>query len=199
MASISEGSEQALSFSSPQEEALLNLMRSADCLHRVLQHRLRPSGLTSTQYNVLRILRGSRPSGLTCSAIGRRMITPEPDITRLLARLKTQKLVRQQRDLNDRRVLWTHITEEGLALLGTLDDLIEQTPKDLLKELSRDEVRELTRLLKKTQSCEVSLLEPVQTAATGTASSLPALHAEPCSATGKRPSPLPTRPHPRPE
>jgi DNA-binding MarR family transcriptional regulator len=118
MAADSKGSEQASGFSSPQEEALLNLMRSADCLHRAMQQRLKPSGLTLTQYNVLRILRGSQSSGLTCSAIGRMMITPEPDITRLLGRLKSQKFLSQQRDLKDRRVVWTHITALGASLLA---------------------------------------------------------------------------------
>jgi DNA-binding MarR family transcriptional regulator len=152
MAASSQGSEQAHSFSSPQEEALLNLMRSADCMHRAMQQRLKPSGLTLTQYNVLRILRGAQP-GLTCSAIGRMMITPEPDITRLLGRLKKQKLLRQRRDLHDRRVVWTQITSLGLELLATMDDVVEQAPRELLQELTRDELQILTRLLKKARCC----------------------------------------------
>ena len=153
MAANSQGSEQAPSFSSPQEEALLNLMRSADCLHRAMQQRLKPSGLTLTQYNVLRILRTSQPDGLTCSAIGRRMITPEPDITRLLARLKTQKLVSQRRDLHDRRVVWTHVTSVGLELLATMDGVVEQAPRELFGELTQVEIQALTRLLKKASFC----------------------------------------------
>jgi DNA-binding MarR family transcriptional regulator len=153
MAANSQGSEQAQSFSSPQEETLINLMRSADCLHRAMQQRLKPSGLTMTQYNVLRILKGAQPTGLTWSAIGRRMITPEPDITRLLARLKTQKLLRQRRDLHDRRVVWTHITDQGLDLLARLDNEVEQAPRELLQELNREELQTLTRLLKKARCC----------------------------------------------
>jgi DNA-binding MarR family transcriptional regulator len=153
MAANSQGSEQAHSFSSPQEEALLNLMRSADCLHRAMQQRLKPSGLTMTQYNVLRILRGAQPAGLTCSAIGRRMVTPEPDITRLLARLKAQKLLRQRRDLQDRRVVWTHITTQGVEVLEKLDDIVEQAPRELLKELTQEELHILTGLLKKARCC----------------------------------------------
>jgi len=79
-------------FFSLEEEAFLNLLRSADCLQRAFHRKTRDWGLTSTQYNVLRILRGAHPNGLTCSAIGGRMITAEPDITRLLARLKALKL-----------------------------------------------------------------------------------------------------------
>jgi len=153
MAAPTQGAEQANSFSSPQQEALLTLMRTADHFHRAMQLRLKPSGLTVTQFNVLRILRGARPAGLTCSAIGGRMITAEPDITRLLGRLKTQKLLCQQRDTHDRRVVWTHITEKGLELLASLDALVEQAPRDLLRELTRAEVQDLTRLLKKTQGC----------------------------------------------
>lgn len=149
----SKGSEQAQGFSSPHEETLLNLMRSADCLHRSMQHRLKPSGLTLTQFNVLRILRGARPGGLTCSAIGHMMITPVPDITRLLARLKAQKLLRQQRDLHDRRVVWTHITPSGVELLSRLDSIVEKAPAELLKELNGEELRELTRLLRKASAC----------------------------------------------
>jgi DNA-binding MarR family transcriptional regulator len=183
MAPNSQGSEQAPSFSSPQEETLLNLMRSADCLHRAMQQRLRPSGLTMTQFNVLRILRSVQPDGLTCSAIGRRMITPEPDITRLLARLKTQKLLRQRRDLHDRRVVWTHITAQGLDLLAKLDDVVEQAPRDLLRELNREELQTLTRLLKKARCCG--------SGAAPAGNELPV--------TGKPPSPRSTLPPPRPE
>jgi DNA-binding MarR family transcriptional regulator len=149
--STSPGTEQALRFSSPQEEALLTLMRSADFLHRAFQQRLKPFGLTTAQYNVLRILRGARETGLTCSAVGRMMITPEPDITRLLARLKTQKFVRQQRDRHDRRVVWTHITAQGVKVLEDLDEIVNQAPRELLRELTCAEVEELTRLLRKAQ------------------------------------------------
>ena len=80
-------------FSSVEEEALLNLMRTSDCLHRAFHLKTRQWGVTSTQYNVLRILRGAQPHGLTCSAIGNRMITAEPDITRLLARMALRRAV----------------------------------------------------------------------------------------------------------
>jgi len=149
MAATSQGVEQAQRFASPHEEALLTLMRTADSLHRDFQHRLKPFGLTATQYNVLRILRGAPANGLTCSAIGHMMITPEPDITRLLARLKAQKLLRQQRDVQDRRVVRTHITAQGLEILAILDGTVEQAPRELFRELTLDEVLALTRLLRK--------------------------------------------------
>ena len=153
MAASIQGHEQALRFSSPQEEALLNILRSADCLHRAFQQRLKPFGLTATQYNALRILRGAYPNGLTCSTIGNMMITPEPDITRLLARLKAQKLLSQQRDQHDRRVLWTYLSAQGLEVLTKLDGIVDQAPRELLGALTCTEVGELIRLLEKARSC----------------------------------------------
>lgn len=139
-------------FSGPEEEALLNLMRTADCLQRAMQRKTRNWGVTSTQYNVLRILRGSQPQGLTCSAIGDRMITAEPDITRLLGRLKTQKLVRQQRDKRDKRVLWTQISPVGLALLAEMDPVVQRAPRELLGHLTHEELTQLIRLVESARS-----------------------------------------------
>jgi len=134
-------------FSSVAEEAFLNLLRTSDCLHRAFQRKTRDWGVTSTQYNVLRILRGAQPQGLTCSAIGSRMITVEPDITRLLARLKALKLIRQQRNRQDRRVVWTQISAAGLELLNEMDPVIQQLPQELLGSLNGAELIELIRLL----------------------------------------------------
>jgi DNA-binding MarR family transcriptional regulator len=134
-------------FASLEEEALLNLMRSSDFLHRAFHRETRDWGVTSTQYNILRILRGAQPSGLTCAAIGSRMITAEPDITRLLATLKALKLIRQQRDRKDRRVVWTQISQAGLDLLLTMDPVIDRVPRQLLGHMSKQELTELIRLL----------------------------------------------------
>jgi DNA-binding MarR family transcriptional regulator len=139
-------------FSSPEEEALLNVMRTSDVLHREFHRRARGWGVTSTQYNVLRILRGAQPHGLPCAAIGDRMITAEPDITRLLNRLKSLKLVRQRRDSHDRRVVITHISEAGLELLRQMEPVIERTPQQLLGHLSPSEIAELIRLLELVRS-----------------------------------------------
>jgi DNA-binding MarR family transcriptional regulator len=134
-------------FSSVEEEALLNLLRTSDCLQRAFHRKTRGWGLTSTQYNVLRILRGAQPQGLPCSAIGSRMIAAEPDITRLLARLKGLKLIRQRRNSQDRRVLWTQISEAGLELLREMDPAIDRLPGELLGHLKGAELAELIRLL----------------------------------------------------
>jgi len=147
MSALKQEIAQQRPFSSTEEEALLNIMRTSDCLQRALQRRTRHWGITSTQYNVLRILRGAHPQGLTCSAIGDRMITAVPDITRLLARMKMLKLIRQQRDKHDRRVVWTQISHAGLDLLSKMDDEISRMPRELLSHLNREELDEFIRLL----------------------------------------------------
>jgi DNA-binding MarR family transcriptional regulator len=147
MASLKLEIVQEPPFASLEEEALLNLMRTSDTVHRAFQRKTRDWGVTSTQYNVLRILRGAEPRGLTCAAIGSRMITAEPDITRLLRRLKALKLIRQQRDRHDRRVVWTQISAAGLSLLHQMDPVIQRAPTLLLGHLGEHELRELTRLL----------------------------------------------------
>jgi DNA-binding MarR family transcriptional regulator len=147
MSSLKTEIAQERPFASVEEETLLNLMRTTDCVQRAFQRSTREWGVTSTQYNVLRILRGAHPNGLTCSAIGNRMITADPDITRLLNRLKNLKLIRQQRDRHDRRVVWTYISESGLELLGEMDPVITRTPKELLGHLTQRELSELIRLL----------------------------------------------------
>ena len=147
MAGLKREIVQERPFASLEEEAMLNLMRTSDCLSRAFHRKTRQWGLSSTQYNVLRILRGAHPNGLTCATIGSRMITAEPDITRLLARLKALKLIRQQRDSEDRRVLWTCISEAGLNLLREMDPVIQAAPKELLARLNNVELTELIRLL----------------------------------------------------
>ena len=134
-------------FSTLEEEAFLNLLRTSDSLHREFHRKTRDWGLTSTQYNVLRILRGAQPDGLTCAAIGERMITAEPDITRLLRRLKALKLIRQRRSRQDRRAVWTQISEAGLDLLKAMDPVILHAPRELLGHMRVEELEELIRLL----------------------------------------------------
>jgi DNA-binding MarR family transcriptional regulator len=134
-------------FSSIEEEALLNLIRTADCVNRAFHLKVRAWGVTSTQYNVLRILRGAHPEALTCSEIGLRMIATDPDITRLLGRLKGLKLIRQNRDRHDRRMVLTRISDAGLDLLDQMDPLIQKLPIEMLGNMSKKELAELIRLL----------------------------------------------------
>ncbi len=142
---------QERAFASLEEEALLNLLRTSDCLNRAIHVKTHAWGVSSTQYNVLRILRGAQPAGLTCAAIGSRMITAEPDITRLLKRLKALKLIRQQRDSQDRRVVWTQISAAGLLLLRKMDPVIQRLPGELLGRLEQAELAELIRMLELTR------------------------------------------------
>ncbi|HUD15170.1 MAG TPA: MarR family transcriptional regulator [Terracidiphilus sp.] len=148
-------------FFSVEEEALLNLLRTADAMQRAFHRKTRGWGVTSTQYNVLRILRGAQPVGLTCSAIGDRMITADPDITRLLSRLKALKLVRQQRDKHDLRVVWTQISPAGLQLLKEMDPVIQKAPVELLGHLDKAELAELIRLLELARSRSEDSQSPV--------------------------------------
>ncbi|MBS1804939.1 MAG: MarR family transcriptional regulator [Acidobacteria bacterium] len=147
MAGLKQEIAQQRPFASVEEEALLNVLRTSDCLQRAFVRRTRHWGITPTQYNVLRILRGAQPQGLTCSEVGERMITAVPDITRLLARMKAQKLIRQQRDKKDRRVVWTQISPSGLELLSKVDPEITQIPVELLGHLDRRQLNEFIRLL----------------------------------------------------
>jgi DNA-binding MarR family transcriptional regulator len=148
-------------FSSAAEEALLNLMRSADCIERAMHRKTRPWGVTPTQYNVLRILRGAQPTGLTCTAIGERMITADPDITRLLGRLKVLKLISQHRDHRDRRMIWTHIAAPGLALLAAMDPVVQGFPGQMLGHLDESQLSVFTKLLEASRMHCQDLPSPV--------------------------------------
>jgi DNA-binding MarR family transcriptional regulator len=147
MVSLKHEIVQGRPFDSVEEEAILNLMRTSDAVQRAFQHRMRTWGITSTQYNVLRILRGAEPLGHTCAEIGARMITTEPDITRLLARLKKLKLIRQRRDTHDRRVVRTQISATGLTLLQEMDSIVQRLPEELLGHMSGADLSEFIRLL----------------------------------------------------
>lgn len=107
--------------SSAEEEAFVNIQRTADVLLQTLTSELKAFGLSPAQYNVLRILRGASLEGLPCGEIGARMITRDPDITRLLDRLEARGLVGRSRENKDRRIIVTRITEAGRELLGQLD------------------------------------------------------------------------------
>ena len=153
---------QQSAFQSVEEEALLNLLRTADTLEREVQHKIKPWGITATQYNVLRILRGARPEALTCTDIGDRMIAAEPDITRLLSRLTALKLIRQHRDRHDRRVVRTEISDQGLKLLSEMDPMVERAPIELLCHLSRAELAEFIRLLERARKSDESGEAPLE-------------------------------------
>ncbi len=117
--------KQGKPFAGPEEELFVSVLRLADQLTRGVADALRPHGLTPTQYNVLRILRGAGKTGLSCGEIAERMITRDPDITRLLDRLARRGLLTRDRDPRDRRVVTSRITAEGRKLLAPLDAVME--------------------------------------------------------------------------
>jgi DNA-binding MarR family transcriptional regulator len=121
-------------------------MRTTDMLSRGLIQVLKVEDLSATQYNVLRILRGS-PEGLACGEIGSRMITRDPDITRLLDRLEKRALISRRRETTDRRTVIAQITSEGLKLLARLDEPVQEGHRKQLGHLGRERLKALTELL----------------------------------------------------
>jgi DNA-binding MarR family transcriptional regulator len=133
-------------FTSLEVEAFLNLVRTADHLARDASAVLKPYELHSAQYNVLRILRGAGTDGLPCGEIGARMVTYDPDITRLIDRLERRGLVTRSRGQEDRRVVIVRITQAGVTLLAKadLDAKLQSSHKRAMGHLGKDE---LTRLI----------------------------------------------------
>ena len=133
--------------SSPEEVAHLEMMRTMEALSHHFAQVFKTEDLSSTQYNVLRILRGA-PEGLPCGEIGNRMVTRDSDITRVLDRLEKRSLVTRQRVSKDRRTVWTQITPEGLELLARLDDPIRAAHLELLGHLGTKRLKLLADLLR---------------------------------------------------
>jgi len=138
---------------SAEEAACLDLWRTADLLSRAPAQVLKSAELSPTQYNVLRILRGS-PDGLSCGEIANRMITRDPDITRLLDRLEKRGLISRSREEKDRRTVMARITSEGLELLGRLDEPVQAAHRKQLGHLGAERLEKLHELL---QACRAGL------------------------------------------
>ena len=131
---------------SPEESAFLDLLRTCDLLSRGPAQLLKIEDLSATQYNVLRILRGA-PEGLPCGEIASRMITRDPDITRLLDRLEKRGLISRSRDNKDRRTVIARITPGGLKLLARLDQPVQEIHRKQLGHLGRNRLGALAELL----------------------------------------------------
>jgi DNA-binding MarR family transcriptional regulator len=134
-------------FRSLEEEAYLNILRTADALGRALAEMLKAAGLTPTQYNVLRILRGAREDGLACGEVAERMVTRDPDVTRLLDRLESRGLIRRARETGDRRVIRTWITAEGVRILKSLDGPVATLHERQLGRLGEKRLQALVKVL----------------------------------------------------
>ena len=151
-------------FSSVEQEVYLNLLKTADVLLGEAAELLKPFGLSPTQYNALRILRGAgagccagghvdaAAGGLACREIGERMITRDPDLTRLLDRLEGRGLVSRCREAKDRRMVATRITEAGLELLRQIDEPVMELHRKQLAHLGKAKLNELLELLEAVRS-----------------------------------------------
>ena len=130
----------------PEEAVFVDLVRTADLLSRAPAQLLKSHDLSPNQYNVLRILRGA-PDGLLCGEIACRMISRDPDITRLLDRLEKRGLIGRCRENPDRRKVFVRITPAGLALLDHLHDTVCETHHRQLGHLTPRQLQQLSRLL----------------------------------------------------
>ncbi|HET7259292.1 MAG TPA: MarR family transcriptional regulator [Candidatus Acidoferrum sp.] len=130
-----------------EERIFLALLKTADALGQQAEQLTHSANLTGTQYNVLRILRGAGPEGLACRGIGDRMITHDPDITRLLDRMEKRGLITRERQKDDRRVVKTWITPKGLALLKPLDQPMRDLHKRQFRHMAGSRLKTLNELL----------------------------------------------------
>ena len=136
-------------FDAIEQEAMLNLARTCDVLAgEIATQVFKPAALSAAQYNVLRILRGAGEH-LPCGEIANRMITRDPDMTRLLDRLEKRKLVSRCRQQTDRRVVAVRITDAGLKLLAELDPKLLAAHRAQLGHMDEAELRQLIALLEK--------------------------------------------------
>ena len=133
--------------SSLEERIAVLLLRAADFVAQQGEQLFKSHGLTGTQYNVLRILRGAGPQGLPCRIVGDRMISHDPDMTRLLDRMEKRGLIVRERQKDDRRVVKTRITGSGLEMLRKLDQPVRETHEKHFAHLSSSKLKQLAELL----------------------------------------------------
>jgi DNA-binding MarR family transcriptional regulator len=136
-------------FASLEEEAFLNLGRTFQLLQERVAALLKEFQLTPVQYNILRILRGAGPEGLTCSQASERMLSPDPDITRLLDRLEARQLIARERSREDRRIVLTRITDAGLELAARIDQPLEELLRRVLGSAGKSRLKNLIETLEK--------------------------------------------------
>jgi DNA-binding MarR family transcriptional regulator len=137
-----------------EDQIFVALVKAADSLSQQAEQLIKSAGLTGAQYNVLRILRGAEPTGLLCRGISERMISRDPDITRLLDRMEKSNLITRERQTDDRRVILTRITSEGLKLLKKLDRPVHELHKNQFRHMSPSRLRQLAELLNEVEKRE---------------------------------------------
>ena len=135
-----------------ENHVFIALLQSADALTQEAEHLVKAAGLTGAQYNVLRILRGAEPEGLPCRGISDRMISHDPDMTRLLDRIEKRGLIIRARQTDDRRVVKTRITPQALSLLKTLDQPIHEIHKRQFRHMSAARLKSLSDLLEEVRA-----------------------------------------------
>jgi DNA-binding MarR family transcriptional regulator len=135
-----------------EEEAMLNILRTADVLMLALADVLKPFLLSATQYNVLRILRGAGKQGASCKDIGNRLVARDPDITRLMDRLEQRGLVIRDRAKEDRRVVVHQLTDAGRRLVDELDAVIDALHRRTMGHMKAEKLRTLVGLLEEIRS-----------------------------------------------
>ena len=144
---IQQELKQSRPFPTKTQEASVGLLRTADVLRRLIDAVVAEHGITTQQYNVMRILRGAGERGLPTLEIAERMIEDAPGITRLIDRLEAKTLVSRERCTVDRRRVYCRITSEGLALLAALDEPVDAAGKQALGALGDQRITELISLL----------------------------------------------------
>jgi len=139
--------QQTKPFTSLQEEALLNIVRTSATMTDEMEDLLKSRGITNTQYNVLRILRGAEPDGLCRNELRDRMLTRMPDVTRLLDRMEEAGLVARSRDNEDRRLVSTRITPAGRKVVDDLDSPVREFHQRRMAHVSEEQLQMLIDLL----------------------------------------------------
>ncbi len=156
--SLREQIDKKSPFVNNEEEAMLNIARTAAMIDGVERAFFKRFNLSSPAYNLLRILRGHRDRGETlgvrASEIGCQMVVRVPDVTRLVDRLEARKLVERGVCETDKRVKYVRITDNGLRLLRTIDPEIPSLGRSVLGHLSAQELRTLSDLLEKARNEE---------------------------------------------
>src|SRR5438477_8888613 len=132
---------------SPGPRAFIAILSAADRLSQQAEQLVKIYGLTGTQYNVLRILRGAEPNGLPCKGISDRMISHDPDMTRLLDRMEKRGLISRERQSDDRRVVKTRITAAGLEILRKIDMHVQEMHHSQFRELGAARLKTLATAL----------------------------------------------------
>jgi DNA-binding MarR family transcriptional regulator len=144
---LQEELKQTKPFRTLQQEAQLNVVRTANQLSDAFDQMLKPHGITSTQYNVLRILRGAEPAGLCRNEVSQRLLNRMPDATRLLDRMEEAGFVTRERSDSDRRLVTTRITKKGRQIVDSLDEAADRQHEKSLGHLTEKQLHALIELL----------------------------------------------------